>query len=78
MRQMLCQAVAVREDEQVLRPHAGPDLVFARILDEHGKAVDVPFEVGKSYVIEIRQGDLGTLDDDLEELAKLGFDETLR
>lgn len=71
MRELLCTAVAVREHEQVLRPYAGPDLVFARILDEHGKAVDVPFELGQSYVVEIRQGSLGTMDDDLEELAKL-------
>lgn len=71
MREMLCTAVVVREHEQVLRPHAGPDLVFARILDEHGKPVDEPFEIGQPYVVEIRQGNLGTMDGDLEELAKL-------
>lgn len=71
MRQILCEAVAVREHEQVLRPYAGPDLVFARVLDGRGKPVDVPLELGRSYVVEIREDDLGTLDDDLEELARL-------
>ena len=71
MREILCEAMAVSDREQVLRPYAGPDLVFARVLDDQGHPADVPLEIGKSYVVEIREGDLGTLDGDLEELAKL-------
>lgn len=71
MRQMLCTAVAVSEIQQVLRPYAGPDLVFSRVLGKDGAPVDVPFEVGQTYVIEIRRGDLGRIGDGAEALAKL-------